>query len=566
MDVMRLRQLDNRVRGCFASVFLGALHVGWLVLALFVPVMLFLQSIRVDGRFSFAKWSAILLDSGTLLRWLDLLRNSALIGITAVGIALVVGIVLGFLAFRMEGAAKSALMFLVILWLCIPTYVMATAVMTTLGIRLFLEITFTAVVTAGVVQGLVSIPWTALLVGLGFRSVEPELEEAALLDTSTWGMFRHVTLPRSSWSISATAMILFLWAITDYTITDLLNIRCFAEEIFTQYAHYGERVTPFVVSLPIGLLALGGLWALHRLGGRWANPLSTGWSASRARRISSGRWGTVFSWTVSLIVAGALVVSLWWIVKHLLPVGESLCSWRLWRDWIAIRPDWITSVLVAVLTAMVLGGLSVGLAWMFGKSRWGRWWVGAAILGLMAVPAPTLAMSLLSLFNTASPTWWVEAWTNIGFSEDPVSWFRDSVWMYVLTLGLKWTPLAVLMMLPAVRRIPREWDELLSLDGARWWDRLRSVYWPQCRRSAGLVGLVVLIVSMAELNCTYLISIPGEQTLSIRFFSFVHNGLSAELAAVALAALLTAVVPAIVLFLALRSPTDSASSSSCSVV
>ncbi len=53
------------------------------------------------------------------------------------------------------------------------------------------------------IHTLAAIPWVVLIVGVGLLLVEPELEEAALLDGTPGQVFRRVTLPRAAPSLGA---------------------------------------------------------------------------------------------------------------------------------------------------------------------------------------------------------------------------------------------------------------------------------------------------------------------------------------------------------------------------
>ena len=48
------------------------------------------------------------------------------------------------------------------------------------------------------IHGVTALPWIVLIVGVGLRRMEPELEEQALLDASSWRVFLKVTL-RGAW-------------------------------------------------------------------------------------------------------------------------------------------------------------------------------------------------------------------------------------------------------------------------------------------------------------------------------------------------------------------------------
>ncbi len=87
-------------------------------------------------------------------------------------------------------------------------------------------------VGAAVVHALAALPWVVLIVGVGLCAVEPELEESALLDYGPVGVLLRVTLRRALGAIAAAALAVAVLTAGDMTVTDLLQIRTYAEEAY----------------------------------------------------------------------------------------------------------------------------------------------------------------------------------------------------------------------------------------------------------------------------------------------------------------------------------------------
>jgi iron(III) transport system permease protein len=81
------------------------------------------------------------------------------------------------------------------------------------------------------IHGIAAVPWVILLVGLGLRAVDPELEEDALTATGPWRVLRLVTLPNVRLAVVVASLWVVLQAATEITITDMLQVRTFAEEV-----------------------------------------------------------------------------------------------------------------------------------------------------------------------------------------------------------------------------------------------------------------------------------------------------------------------------------------------
>ena len=89
---------------------------------------------------------------------------------------------------------------------------------------------------AAVVHALAALPWVVLLAGVGFRTVEPELEESARLDLPAWRVWlmRHPAARSLGRSPPAALAVAVLTA-GDMTVTDLLQVRTYAEEAYVQF-------------------------------------------------------------------------------------------------------------------------------------------------------------------------------------------------------------------------------------------------------------------------------------------------------------------------------------------
>ena len=88
---------------------------------------------------------------------------------------------------------------------------------------------------AAIIHALAALPWVVFLVGVGLRTVEPELEESAELEMPPSRVWFQVTLRRSLGAIAAAAVAVAVLTAGDMTVTDLLRVRTYAEEAYVQF-------------------------------------------------------------------------------------------------------------------------------------------------------------------------------------------------------------------------------------------------------------------------------------------------------------------------------------------
>ena len=97
---------------------------------------------------------------------------------------------------------------------------------------------------------LACLPWVVFLVGVGLRTVEPELEESAELDMPVGRVWRKVTLRRAVGAIAAAAVAVAVLTAGDMTVTDLLQVRTYAEEAYVQFTLGRGPADAALVSVP----------------------------------------------------------------------------------------------------------------------------------------------------------------------------------------------------------------------------------------------------------------------------------------------------------------------------
>jgi iron(III) transport system permease protein len=83
------------------------------------------------------------------------------------------------------------------------------------------------------VHGLAAIPWVVLIVATNIAFVEGEYEELALLEVPTATVIWNVTLRRCLPAIGVSALWITLVTAGEMTVTDLFQVRTYAEEIYT---------------------------------------------------------------------------------------------------------------------------------------------------------------------------------------------------------------------------------------------------------------------------------------------------------------------------------------------
>lgn len=360
-----------------------------------------------------------------------------------------------------------------------------------------------------------------LAVGLalvGLEMLNPVQFEAARLLAPDLQALGEVALPLAAPFLAAGGALLFILALTDYGLPSLFAVNTYAMEPFAEYSATSEPARAFVLSLPLLLIACAAVFALQRA---LRDAAST-----RARGQRSA--GAALSWPTGLraIQLGALLVLAIQIAVPavaLATVIESPAGWlqtlRLAKQEIALTAR---ICLLTALLSLPLALIAAGRMRAAGPA--GRLW--RVIVGLpLAVPASLVGVGLIGLRQHLLPP---------ALSEGSS--------LLVLAALARFVPYAALVLLAQMRRQ----DPLLT-DAARvmqttpwqgWWQVRLPVLAP------GLLaaGCIVFALTAGELGATLALAPPGQATVTMRIYTYLHYGATDEVAGLCLAMVLLAIV------------------------
>ncbi|MCK4340308.1 MAG: iron ABC transporter permease [Phycisphaerae bacterium] len=458
-------------------------------------------------------------------RWLVLLGNTVVVCGVATATATLVGSVLGFLVARTDLPGRSLIAGAAIFGVCIPVYVSMVFIFSVIPLWRYAN----SALFCGLLHGLICTPLAVVVLAAAFRSADQELEDQARLDAGEWSVLLRVTIPQAGWGIATVAMIVVLIVGTDFTIADILLVRTFAEEVYTQYALHHSAAGPVLAAVPV-LVALAvmlvAIQARYRLLGEHS-PWRLG---ARPRTISLGlgRWAvTGLCLVAGLALLGPPTVSL---LRRIGSVQEFAAAAA------DLQQELLVSALGALAAATIVVLFAVGLAWGALRTRRLRWVIGGAVVLLLALPAPVAGISLIGLLN--HPGW--------------TGWVYDSPGGIVLGYVVRFLPFGILLLLPGVQRVPVENELAARVDGCDWLALQRHVYWPALAADALVVWLLLAILCFGEVGCTVMLAPPGWATASVRAFTLIHFGVYRDLAVLAIAAAGYILIPWLALAALLR--------------
>jgi iron(III) transport system permease protein len=493
---------------------------------------------------------ALLREPPGMPRWLRLATETAIVVAGAVALALPIGILIAFLLFRTDVPCRRLLLAGLTLAAFVPLPLHATAWLGALGNAGRLQVLGSQPILVGrfgaaVVHALATLPWVVLIVGVGFCGIESELEESSLLEHGTMRVILHVTLRRSVSAIAGATLAVAVLTAGDMTVTDLLQIRTYAEQAFLEFAlgkGPGEAalvaLPPFVV---LGILIVLVGRALVRV-----DPAKVVSSVDRARRWRLGAWRLPLGILLLSMAGNIVALPLYSLVWRAGRVGGRATLGRppawsamgLWHTLLnAAGEIWEPlemSLLWTAIAAALATFFAFGLGW---AARRSLVWSGVAMITLaltLATPGPIAGMALVLAYQ-------------------PVAFVADSAAIIVMAEVFRSLPYALLILWPFLCSFPSEYLEAAALDGLTPSARMLRVVVPMSWRAIAAGFSVAFAIGLGELPATNLVTPPGVPPVSYVIWSLLHTGVESHLAGVALILLVAVGVAGLVAALALQS-------------
>ena len=473
--------------------------------------------------------------SGGVRRPLGLAVETTRLVVATEALALPIGLPLAFLLFRTDVFGRHALIALLAVAAFVPLPLHATAWLGALGNAGRSQAFGAAPLLVGwtgaaFVHAAAALPWIVLVAGVGFRTVEPELEEAALLDLPGWRVAFFVTLRRGIGAVAAAVLAVAVLTAGDMTVTDLLQVRTYAEEAYIQYNLGNGPGAAGAVALPplivLGALVLFGVRALFS-----ADPARLPSPSGRARLWKLGRWRVPVGLTLLAVVGNAAALPLYSLVWRAGRVGGLAAMGR--------APHWssagfegtlrsafdeaggplLQSVVLAAVGASVAASLAWGLAWASRRPGPWRWITAGAVALALATPGPVAGMALVFAYR---------GWPSV----------YDSSTMNILAAVVRTFPYALLVLWPTVRTIAPEYLDAAAVDGLGPWEIVVKVALPLTRPALVAAWGVAFVLALGELPATNLVTPPGLTPISVVIWGLLHTGVESHLAGVVLVLLL----------------------------
>ena len=376
---------------------------------------------------------------------------------------------------------------------------------------------------AWIVLTSVSYPFVYLPVLGALRRADPALEEVARsLGRQPVQVFLGVTLPEVRIAATAGALLVGLYALSDFGAVSIMRFEGLTHAIYQSYRASFDRTPAAVLGcllVAVSLVIVAARCASGPTRRRAWAPARRG-SASRSRL---GRW----RWPAVVAVAAVLVASIGVPMRSLvtwLARGSSTTDWSEWFD------ATVATLSVAVVAAVVTVALALPVAILSARHP-GSLSRGVTQLayGGHALPGIVIALALVFFgIRFASPL----------YQRTPMLVFAYVVLFLSLALGAIHN---------AIAQAPPVLDDVARSLGRSQWQAWTAVTLRLALPGVGVAAALVCLAVMKELPATLLLHPIGMETLATRLWGLTSAASYAAAAPYAATIIVVAAIPTAVL-------------------
>jgi iron(III) transport system permease protein len=393
------------------------------------------------------------------------------------------------------------------------------------------------------VEGLHSSPIVFLLMVAAFRSMDPSLEESALMSgASRLQTLRRVTLPLVRPALLSAVLVILITSLESFEVPALLGLQngiyVFTSRIYRVFSHYPRDLQAAgALSVSLLLIAVLGVIVTRLLAGRGSKTYQTVTGKGfRPRPLDLGKWKPVVGAGILLYffvtVIGPLLVLLY---AALLPFYQAP-SWDVFSSF--SFDNFITvfemkSAGRALTNSLVLGlGAATIVMILMAVAAWisvrstipGRGIVEQLSFVPLIIPGIVLGVSISFVYlRFPFPVY-------------------GTLLIMLIAYMTKYMPYGMRYASTSMTQISSELEESAQVSGAGWFTTFRRVLLPLL--SPGLLAgfIYILVVSFRELSSSLLLYSPGNEVLSILIWEQFENGSFNVLAAIGVLMVLALVV------------------------
>jgi len=381
------------------------------------------------------------------------------------------------------------------------------------------------------VDGLHYSPMAFLIMTAAFRSMDPSLEESAMMSGA--GIFQivyRITLKLTWPAIFATMLILFVRATESFEVPALLGlpvgIQVFTSAIYQAIHHYPSQVglaSTYAVTLL--LITTVGVYLQSRLSTKGSKYSTMTGKGYRPRPMDLGNWryltAAIFIVYFLFIVVLPFVVLLWSSLQKFYSVPSmaavkniTLDAYRFIWDYPTVGRSVWNSLALSLGTATIIMLVTAVITWIVVKTKIpGRWILDNLASLPLVFPGLVLGLAIMIFYLNV----------DVGI--------YGTIWIMFVAYITRFMPYGLRYNTTSMLQIHKELEESAAMSGATWGTTFTKIILPLLKPGLIAGWIYIVIISIRELSSSILLYSPGTEVVSIVIWELWENGQYVELSA-----------------------------------
>ncbi|HLQ26295.1 MAG TPA: iron ABC transporter permease, partial [Acidiferrobacterales bacterium] len=381
------------------------------------------------------------------------------------------------------------------------------------------------------VDGLHYSPMAFLIMTAAFRSMDPSLEESAMMSGA--GIFQivyRITLKLTWPAIFATMLILFVRATESFEVPALLGlpvgIQVFTSAIYQAIHHYPSQVglaSTYAVTLL--LITTVGVYLQSRLSTKGSKYSTMTGKGYRPRPMDLGNWryltAAIFIVYFLFIVVLPFLVLLWSSLQKFYSVPSmaavkniTLDAYRFIWDYPTVGRSVWNSLALSLGTATIIMLVTAVITWIVVKTKIpGRWILDNLASLPLVFPGLVLGLAIMIFYLNV----------DVGI--------YGTIWIMFVAYITRFMPYGLRYNTTSMLQIHKELEESAAMSGATWGTTFTKIILPLLKPGLIAGWIYIVIISIRELSSSILLYSPGTEVVSIVIWELWENGQYVELSA-----------------------------------
>ncbi len=381
------------------------------------------------------------------------------------------------------------------------------------------------------VDGLHYAPIAFLLMTAAFRSMDPSLEESAMMSgASTLRIAWRITLHLAWPALAASFLILFVRSIESFEVPALLGlpvgIQVFTSSIYDAIHRYPSDIgLASAYALLLLIITSVGIWVQSKIASQGNKYSTVTGKGFRPRLIELGKWrhfcAAFFLIYVLIAIALPFFILVWSSLQRYYSVPSiaalSNISLRAYETILAypnVSGAVWNSFVLSISTATFVMVLTAVISWIVLRTNLkGRWVIDNMASLPLVMPGLVLGLSVMICYLT------------IGGG------IYGTLWILFIAYVTRFLPYGMRYNMTSMVQMHRELEESAAMSGASWFQAFWKVVLPLLKPGLVAGWIYVVVVSIRELSSSILLYSPGSEVVSVIIWELWQNGQYVELSA-----------------------------------